>query len=69
MECAHEKTFSRGAGAAPGSTIPFRVAVLFLSELVSLDELGDVLVRELVLAFPFHKVQNQVNGVFADSFV
>ena len=56
-----KKTFSRGAGAAQRSTIRFGVAVLSLSELVSLDELGDLLVRESVLAFPFHKVLGSVD--------
>lgn len=32
------------------------IAVLFLAELVSLDDLGDVLIREAVLAFAFLEV-------------
>ena len=37
------------------------VALLFLAELVGVDDLGDVLVRELVLAFAFHEVLGGVD--------
>jgi hypothetical protein len=37
-------------------THPARIALLFLAELLSVDDLGDVFFRQLVLPLAFNKV-------------